>query len=166
MLTTTRTADGGRHRDRGFTLIEVVISIVLLGLVVAGSLAALRGTVLAGTLHRDHSNAHAWLQSASDVLYAAPKVYCNPAAPDKGEAAVRRAYDLVVDSVENPEGWTNRQIRVVPKVQFWNAGNIDADADIEYFFGSKCDPSLTLQLVVIEVRAPSGRIIETVELVK
>ncbi len=147
-------------------MIEVLVSIVLMGTIVAGSMAALRGTVLAGTLHRDHSNAHAWLQSASDVLYAAPKVACDPAAPDKGEAEVRRAYDIVVDSVTNPEGWLDRQIRIVPNVQFWNAGNLDADADIEYFFGSACNPSLTLQLIKIEVRAPNGRIIESVELVK
>lgn len=168
MLQTTHPTTGTPRRrvDEGFTLIEILVSIVLLGTVVAGSLAGLRGTVLAGTLHRDHSNAHAWLQSAADVLYAAPKVYCDPAAPDKGEATVRHAYDIVVDSVSNPEGWTDRQITVVPKVQFWNAGNVDADADIEYFFGSKCEPSLSLQLIKIEVRAPNGRIIESVELVK
>ncbi len=147
-------------------MIEILISVVLLGSVVAGSLACLQGTVLASTLHRDHSNAHAWLQSASDVLYAAPKEYCNPAAPDRGEPAVRTAYNLVVDSVRNPEGWDDRQISVVAKVQFFNAANIDADADVEYFFGSECDPSLTLQLIKIEVRAPSGRIIESVEIVK
>ena len=147
-------------------MIEILISIVLLGTVVAGSLAALQGTILAGTLHRDHSNAHAWLQSASDVLYAAPKEYCNAGAPDKGEPAIRAAYNAVVDSVRNPEGWDDRQINVVGKVQFFNAANIDADADVEYFFGAACDPSLSLQLIKIEVRAPSGRIIESVEIVK
>lgn len=139
---------------------------VLLGTVVAGTMAGLRATILAGTLHRDHSNAHAWLQSAADVLYAAPKVPCNIAAADQGEKAVRAAYDQVVDSVANPEGWSKQQIRVVPAVRFWNAGNFDADADIEYVFGTKCDPSLELQLVQIEVLAPSGRIIESVEIVK
>jgi len=150
----------------GVTLLEVLIAIVLLGLVVSGSLAGLRGTVLAGTLHRDHSNAHAWLQSASDVLYGAPKAYCDATAPDQGEAAVRAAYDAVVDSVDNPEGWSNQQIGVVPTVRFWNAVQLDADVDREYVFGPTCDPSLALQLIRIEVRAPSGRIIESLELVK
>lgn len=150
----------------GMTLIEVLIAIVLLGGVVAGSMAALRATILAGTLHRDHSNAHAWLQSASDVLYAAPKVYCDPVKPDRGEAAARAAYDLVIDRVANPEGWDDHQIRIVPKVRFWNATNTDSDVDIEYVFGSACDPSLSLQLIEIEVRSMSGKIIESVEVVK
>jgi hypothetical protein len=54
----------------------------------------------------------------------------------------------------------------VPPVQFWNAANIDSDPEIEFFFGSDCDPSLGLQLIEIEVRSTDGRIIETVEIVK
>lgn len=163
-------ADSRRHprarRDRGVTLIEILISVVLMGTIVAGSMAALRATIVSGTIHRDHSNAHGWLQSASDILYASPKIQCDPLLPDKGEALVRTTYEAVVDSVPNPQNWQDWQIRVVPSVQFWNAGNIDADPDIEYFFGPDCDPSLTLQLIKIEVRGTNGRIIENVEIVK
>jgi hypothetical protein len=143
-----------------------MIAIVLISGVVAGTMAALRATTIAGTFHRDHANAHAWLQSASDILYAAPKVDCNGTLGDNGEAATRAAYDLVVDSVPHPQNWANWQIRIVPPVQFWNAGNLDADPDIEYYFGSGCDPSLTLQLVKLEVRNVDGAIIEGVEIVK
>lgn len=164
-------SDGDRrnpraHRDSGVTLIEIIISIVLMGTIIAGSMAGLRATILSGTIHRDHSNAHGWLQSASDILYSAPKVQCDPALPDKGEALVRTSYEAVVDAVPNPQDWKDWQIRVVPSVQFWNAGNIDSDPDIEYFFAADCDPSLTLQLVEIEVRGTNGRIIESVEIVK
>jgi Tfp pilus assembly protein PilV len=155
-----------RRRDAGVTLIEILISIVLMGGVVAGTMATLRATIMSGAIHRDHSNAHGWLQSASDILYAAPKTACNPLAADKGEAAVRAAYDLVIDSVPNPQNWQDWQIRVVGTVKFWNAANIDADPDIENFFGSGCDPSLALQLIEIEVKSTSGRIIETVSIVK
>ena len=143
-----------------------MIAIVLIGGVVGGTLATLRATTIAGTLHRDHANAHAWLQSASDILYSSPKENCNGALPDKGEADVRAAYDAVVDGVPHPQQWANWQIRVVPSVQFWNAANLDSDPDIEYFFGADCDPSLTLQLVKIEVRNTNGAIIESVEIVK
>jgi type II secretory pathway pseudopilin PulG len=148
------------------SLIEIMIAIVLVGGVVAGTMAALQATTIAGALHRDNSNAHGWLQSASDVLYASPKVACNDAMPDNGEADVRNAYDNVVKSVAHPQNWNNWQIRVVPDVQFWNAANLDADPDVEYFFGSDCDPSLTLQLVTIEVRNTDGSVIESVEIVK
>jgi hypothetical protein len=149
------------------TLIEILIAIVLLGGVIAGTMATLRATTLSGTLHRDHSRAHQWLQSASDILYAQDKEACDASEADQGEARVRSAYDQVVDDeVQNPTGWADWQIAVVQPVKFWNAGNLDADPDPEFFFGSDCDPSLQLQLITLEVRAQSGRIIETVEIVK
>jgi len=160
-----RTASRAR-RDKGFTLIEILIAVVLLGGVIAGSMAALTATTLSGSLHRDHARAHAWLQTASDILYAYPKVACNSTDADKGEAAVRTAYDAVVKGVPNPPEWKDWQIRIVPTVKFWNAKNIDSDPDVEYFFGTDCDPSLQLQLIELEVKSPSGRIIETVQIVK
>ena len=156
-----------RHRhDAGVTLVEILIAIVLMGGVVAGTMATLRATILSGTIHRDHSNAHSWLQSASDILYASPKVPCNNTDADKGEAKVRAAYDAVIAPLPNPQDWKDWQIRVIPTVQFWNSGNLDSDPDIEFFFGTGCDPSLTLQLVTLQVRSPSGKIIESVSIVK
>lgn len=67
-------ADGGPavnvldRRDSGATLIEILVSIVLIGTAVVATLGALRISMVGGTIHRDHANAHAWLQSASDVL--------------------------------------------------------------------------------------------------
>ena len=147
-------------------MVEVIIAVVLMGGVVAGTMATLLASTMAGTIHRDHSNGHAWLQTASDILYAAPKVGCDATQPDNGEASVRAAYNLVVDNVPHPQDWEEWQIRIVPPVQFWNAANLDADPDVEYFFGAGCDPSLTLQLVEIEVRNVDGNIIESVEIVK
>jgi hypothetical protein len=159
-------ACGAHARDRGVTIIEILIAVVLIGGVIAGTMATLRATTIAGTLHRDHSNAHAWLQSASDILYAAPKVACDDSLPDKGEANVRAAYESIVDSVANPQDWKDWQIRIVGPVQFWNSGNLDSDPDVEFFFGSDCDPSLSLQLIHIEVRSTTHQIIESVEIVK
>ncbi|HEY5663025.1 MAG TPA: hypothetical protein VIS05_03190 [Ilumatobacter sp.] len=147
-------------------MIEILIAVVLTGGVVAGTMAAMGATVIGGSLHRDHSNAHGWLQSASDILYAAPKVMCDPGEADKGEAATRAAYDAVIDAVPNPQDWQDWQIEILPPVKFWNSGNLDSDPDREFFFGPGCDPSLTLQLIELEVRSPSGRIIERVEIVK
>ncbi len=156
-----------RHRhDAGVTLIEILIAIVLMGGVVAGTMATLRATILSGTIHRDHSNAHSWLQSASDILYASTKVPCNNVDADKGEAKVRAAYDAVIAPLPNPQEWKDWQISVIPTVQFWNSGNLDSDPDIEFFFGSDCDRSLELQLVELQVRSPGGKIIESVSIVK
>jgi len=154
------------RRDTGVTLIEILIAITLLAGVIAGSMAALRATTISGEIHRDHSRAHAWLQTASDILYAYPKVACDGTQADAGELNVRTKYDLVVKGVPNPPEWKDWQIRIVPTVKFWNASNIDSDPDVEYYFGNTCDPNLQLQLISLEVKSPSGRIIETVDIVK
>lgn len=161
-----RTPECEDSRDRGVSLVEILVAIVLLGSAIAGTLGTLLTATLGGEIHRDHSRAHAWLQSASDILYAEPKTACSATAVDKGESAVRSAYDAVIDAVPNPPDWNDWQIRVVPPVKFWNAANLDSDPDVEYFFGADCDPSLTLQLITLEVKSPSGKIIKTVEIVK
>jgi hypothetical protein len=155
------------RRDSGTTLIEILVSIVLIGTAVVSTLGALRISVIGGTIHRDHANAHAWLQSASDVLYASEKEDCDTSLSDGGKAMIIGTYQPVVDAVANPEGWTNTQIRVVD-LEFWNATDTDGDGIVEYRFGSVCQDSinLSLQRITIEVRSPDGRIIEEVELVK
>jgi hypothetical protein len=158
---------GAARRDPGSTLIEILIAIVLLGGVVGGTLATLRATILSGTVQRDQAKAHAWLQSSSDILYGSEKVSCLVGASDvANEETVRIAYDAIVKGIESPDAWDDWQINVVPPVLFWNAGDLDADPDVDLYFGTDCDPNLTLQLIEIEVRSPSGRIIESVEIVK
>ena len=149
-------------------MLEAVLSIALTGLLVTGTLTLMNSTILASTLQRDHANAHAWLQSASDRLYSTDKLSCDPSAPGAGESAVRAAYDLTIDAVPNPSGWTDSQIRIVPPVEFWNAADANGDATAEFFFGSECHDGdgLSLQRIELEVVSPSGAIIETVEIVK
>jgi type II secretory pathway pseudopilin PulG len=159
--------DATGRRDSGTTLIEILVSIVLIGTAVVATLGALRISVIGGTIHRDHANAHAWLQSASDVLYASEKEDCDTSLSDGGKSMIIATYQPVVDAVANPEGWANTQIQVVD-LEFWNATDTDGDGIVEYRFGSVCQDSinLSLQRVTLEVRSPDGRIIEQVELVK
>ena len=156
-----------RQRDGGTTLVEILVSIVLIGTVVVATLGALRISIVGGTIHRDHANAHAWLQSASDVLYASAKEDCSILLGDGGKSSIIGKYQPVVDVVANPEGWTNSQIKVVG-LEFWNASDSDGDGIVEYRFGTVCqdDINLSLQRVTLEVRSPDGRIIEQVELIK
>lgn len=153
--------------DSGLTLVEILVAVMLLGTVVVSTLGVLRISILGGTAQRDHANAHAWLQSASDVLYASTKVECSTGLPDSGKEAIRVAYQAVVDPVPNPETWTNSQIRIID-IQFWNSADSDNDGIIEFRFGTTCqdDENLSLQRILIQVRSPDGRIIEQVELIK
>ncbi|MFZ8996862.1 MAG: type IV pilus modification PilV family protein [Ilumatobacteraceae bacterium] len=143
--------------DRGDTLIEVMITIVLLGTVVAATLTALSAAVSGTRVERDRSVAQLWLQSASEFLRESAVQDCND--PGQTEATIRAAYEGAVrEGVVPPDGWDVTQLRVVEPVLFW---------DPAFRFQSECydDFGFELQLVEIEVTAPAGDLRERVEVV-
>ncbi len=156
----------GAARDVGVSLIEVLISIVLIGLVVGATLTTLRVTILASGTDRDHSNAHAWLQSAADVLYARPLEPCGPAdATATNKDVITSTYEATLQQTENPEDWPDANIKIYD-LQFWHV-NIDPVTKFtEEGWGDLCDASDTnLQRVGIEVRSEDGEIVERVEVI-
>jgi prepilin-type N-terminal cleavage/methylation domain-containing protein len=153
-------------RDSGFSLIEVLISIVLIGTVISATLTTLQVTIRASGTDRDHSNAHAWLQTAADVLYARPLEPCGPAdgiATNKD--AIISTYEATLQQTENPEDWPDTNIEIYD-LQFWHI-NIDPVTKFtEEGWGDLCDTSDTnLQRIGIEVRSDSGEIVEQVEVI-
>lgn len=133
------------------------MAIVLLGTSVGAMLTAMRVTINAGTLQRDHANAYAWLQTASDVLYGFEREPCGTVAATDQQAVFNR-YQAIVANTDNPEGWPASNIEVVPPVKFWN-GAIYQDICYDEF-------GVHLQLITLQVRDMNGRIIERIEVVK
>ena len=82
---------GAGPRDLGATFIEMLVSIVLLGTVVVGSLTALRATIIATEIDADHANAYTWLQSAADAIDDAAYVGCDTASNNTIVAAYQAA---------------------------------------------------------------------------
>jgi prepilin-type N-terminal cleavage/methylation domain-containing protein len=150
--------DDQRPRDSGMTLVESLVSIVLVGTLAVAGMVTLRTTVIASTLDRDHANAHAWLQSASDVLYGAEREDCGTQTASN-EVALRQVYTDIIRTTDNPEGWPAENIYVVPPVMFWDG--VDQ-------YGTTCydDSGINLQLIKLEVRDTGGKIVESVEIVK
>jgi Tfp pilus assembly protein PilX len=146
-----------RRRDRGTSLVEILMAIVLLGTAVGAMLTTMRVTINASALQRDHANAHAWLQSAADVLYGAPRADCGTQTVSR-QTEVRNTYQGIVSGTENPENWPSSNIEVVSPVLFW-------DGD-EYQLTCYDDDGVNLQLITIQVRNLDGRIIESVQVVK
>ncbi|MFZ9629307.1 MAG: type IV pilus modification PilV family protein [Ilumatobacteraceae bacterium] len=158
MRTRSSCAGAGRSRDAGFSLVEVVIAIVLIGLTGTAGLVTLRTAINASATNRDHANAHAWLQTATDVLYGVERQDCGTTTAAL-ESTVRAYYQTVVRGTSNPAGWPAANIEVVAPVKFW---------DGQSTYQSTCydDLGINLQLITLRVRNPDGEIVETVEIVK
>ena len=158
MRTRSSCAGVPRRRDTGFSLVEVVIAILLISLTATAGLVTLRTAVSASATNRDHANAHAWLQTATDVLYGVERQDCGTTTASL-ESTVRSYYQSIVRGTSNPAGWPAANIEVVSPVKFW---------DGQSTYQSTCydDLGINLQLITLRVRNKDGKIVETVEIVK
>jgi prepilin-type N-terminal cleavage/methylation domain-containing protein len=151
--------------DAGFSLTEVLIAVVLMGLVVVPTMSLLIGTIKATALDRDHANAHAWLQTAADMLYARELDRCDPnsSVPIATQRlAIMDSYETTVRETQNPSGWAAKNIEVVD-LEFWHIIKAADDSLEEDWVTDRC--TTDLQKVELRVRADDGRIVEEVEVI-
>jgi hypothetical protein len=154
-------------RDCGATLVEILVSIVLLGTVVIGTLAALRVSVIGTRLERDHAKAFQWLQSANGLLQAAPPVGCAG-----GEEALRLALTTEIRNAATPIGWDTENLDILEPVKVWDGTRYWSPE--EWQTANPADPAdpcfdetgYYLRLVTMQVTGPDGDIIETLQVVK
>jgi len=158
-----------RHvRDEGVTLIEIVIAVVLLGMVVAATLTSLTVTINASALDRDHANAHAWLQTGADMLYARDPIECD-SVDEFGNpltlADIQAAYQNTVRQTDNPEDWAPSNITVT-SLEFWSIYIDPATGQGTEAWLTSCNAEATnLQKVSLRVTAEDGKIVEEVEVI-
>ncbi len=152
--------------DRGSTLMEMLMGITILGTVVAATLTGLITVITASSLDRDHANAHAWLQTSADMLYARELDQCNPSADPATEISDTIAeYESTIRQTDNPEGWDPTNIDVIG-LEWWSI-DIDSTTGVgTEAWGTVCDSGDTnLQRVTIQVQAEDGRVVEQVEVI-
>ena len=160
---------GGQHplRDAGVSLIEVLIAVVLLGTVVVATLGTLFATINASALDRDHANAHAWMQTAADMLYARELISCDsmdPGNPANDMALIKAEYEATIQQTENPEEWPSANIEII-NLEWWSIDILPTGLGVEAW-GTQCDSGDTnLQKIELQVRAEDGRIVEEVEVI-
>lgn len=155
-------------RDQGVSLIEILIAIVLIGTAVGATMSALRVTVMASAVERDHARAHQWLQSASGALRETDYVPCDDPGPfGNAQAHMLADYDAAVaGDTSPPPGWVASQIEVVGPIEVWDGNSYLAPNETTDPDGCFKDEGFALQLITLQVRNPDGQIVESVQVVK
>lgn len=153
-------------RDHGLSLVEVVVTIALLGIAVVAVLLSLRTTIRASTVDRDHAISFAWLQAASDEIYRVPRVSCT-----SGNNQVRSAYDAAAKSVDRPPAWDGTTAAIeVTGVEYLGKTGPDAvfEWDVAFCFEGTGyeDSPLYTQRVTIQTTSPDGELVKTLQMVK
>lgn len=134
-------------------------------MVVVSTMSLLGGTIHATALNRDHANAHAWLQTAADMLYARELERCDPTSSvpmTTQRLAIMGQYETTVQETENPEAWSPGNIEVTD-LEFWHIAIAPDDSLEEDWVTDRC--TTDLQKVRLQVRAEDGRIVEEVEVI-
>lgn len=116
--------------DAGETLVELLVTIVILGIVTAGIAAALLAAGTASSMQRNQVLAQNALRSWAEQLGAAAYTACATAG------------SFAAPSPAPPAGFT----ATVTGVQYWNGTT----------FGSTCAPDTGIQRVTLRITAPNG----------
>ena len=154
--------------DRGISLIEILIAVVLMGFGVTAVLVAVRTTVTASAVDEQHAVSFAWLQAASDEIYRTPRMTCD----GNSAATVQAYYNAAIQppNVPKPDSWPASASAsiAVTNIQFLGKANPDDD----YEWGAYCleggvyasSPQYT-QRITIRSTSPTG-LVKTLQMVK
>ena len=136
----------GSERDRGDTLVELIIAIAVIGIAVSGLIAALITALMSSGVHRSLANLDSILRSnAEEATYL---IELQPSAWFQDGATVTpTTYNSNTIPFSTPSGYTI----VISGIGYWNSST-------DQFDSSYVAPSDTsgYQLLTLKATAPSG----------
>ncbi|MGD9795671.1 MAG: type II secretion system protein [Acidimicrobiia bacterium] len=140
--------------DEGFTLIEVLIAVALLGAGAVTGLAALATLSSSSSLSRDTSQARALLSSAAQAVVDQGR---NPYDADC-DATYDPLAGGTVTLPSSPVVWPSSSVAI--SVEYWNGTG----------FGTTCydvaNPFARMQRITVTVHSPDNRVSEQVTVLK
>ncbi len=144
-------AMGGRarvHGDAGFSLPEVLLTVVIVGIAFAAILGGMVTSIVVSDLHRKQAAADALVRSAAEALKDPAVAYVDCAGPNAYRDALPAA----------PSGFAVQ----VSQVAYWDG----ASSDPMTFSGSCPSPDRGAQRITLVASSTDGRASETLEIVK
>ncbi len=143
------------RRDRGITLVELVVAIALLGIAGVAVLGAMAAAARGSSVNKSQAGAVVWLQSSADYLASAAYTPCVVGQ----EAQVDAAYQALLQDSAAPRsqvGWPQADLSVVSPVLFWNGSA----------FTATCAPTYGLEQVTLRAVSPNIGFAGTLVVVK
>lgn len=146
-----------RRLDRGFTYVEAVITVVLMGVVVLPILAAVRGSIQAASVSRDAAEVETILVNAVDRVDRADRADfpCDLTAP---AVAAVEASDWEHDDVAS--------LVTVEHAYLDDDGSWTTDGTGTACPGGILPPRNLIQRISISVTSPDGDVTRTIEVIK
>ena len=137
--------------EDGFSLVEVLISVVIMGICFAGLLAGMGTSALSSGLHRGQADGHTLLVSAAEAVRDQQR---NPFS------CATSGYDLT-EEVVLPDGWSASDVRIVTgsiEHGYWDGNG--------FAVAASCGSGTDMQRMQVEVTTPDGRTSERISLIK
>lgn len=149
------------RRDRGYTLVEIVISIALMGTIVMSIMGGMWAVVRVARQNDDRAKVQAVLGSAADRIGNYQYVPCPEDA---------NSYQVIGEAAAAAVGWEASTVQIVD-YQFWDP-DTGSWAETNSIQGTECNQSVglttskTLQKLTVEVTSPAGSYSTSLDVVK
>lgn len=138
--------------DDGYTLVEVLVAVVILGVAFTSLLGAFGMSIIGSDIHKQQSQVEAVIDGAAENVKAATHVVC--ASPASYLSAAQSA------ATANPPAWPLSTVAITG-VKYWDGAG----------FGTTCyddaaHNNLSLQLITLVVTNPGTRAAQTISVVR
>lgn len=159
-MKTQRPDDGAgavQRGDRGYTLIEMLIAIVLMGTIVLSIMGGMWAVVRASRQSDQRAKVQAVLGSAADRISVLNHTNC----PE-----IDGVYELFAEKAAESVGWPAESVRIT-SYEYW-----DPTPDVADPWAGSCNASAglttakTLQRLTIEATSPDGNVVSSLQIIK
>ena len=148
----------GVSADDGYTLVEVLVAIAILGIAFVSLLGAFRMSILGSDAHKQQSQVEAVIDSAVEQVKSVPHVTCAVKTEPTYVNAAQSA------AAANPPGWALSTVQITD-IQYWDPSSATGWNSTTCFDKPE-NNFLNLQLITLKVTNPGTRADQTLSFVK
>jgi prepilin-type N-terminal cleavage/methylation domain-containing protein len=151
-------SDLGGHGDGGYTLIELLVAIAILGIAFVSLLGALGMSIVGSDIHKQQSQVESVIDSAAEKLKdptaatGALHVACATTS--------QSTYVAAAQSAAASQGWAASTVQIT-SIQYWDGSGFGATC-----YDDAAHNNLNLQLITLTVTNPGTRASQSIAFVK